>query len=95
MAKEKQTQRNALKQKLKDLESEILDLKNQSSAINADDIESLKEIELIEKKRTKNLKQYYELKKKISELHNKNNKTQTDEEKRQEDHLKNVEKSEK
>jgi hypothetical protein len=95
MAKEKQTETKALRQKLKDLESEILDLKNQSSAINADDIESLKEIELIEKKRTKNLKQYYELKKKISELNNKNNKTQTDEEKRQEDHLKNVEKSEK
>lgn len=95
MAKQKQTQRNAYREKLKSLEAEILELKNQSSAINTDDIESLKEIELIEKKRTKNLKQYYELKKKISDLNAKNVTAQTEEERNQEQHLKNVERSEK
>jgi hypothetical protein len=94
MAKENQTKRNALRQKLKSLESEILELKNQASAINADDINSLKELEEIERKRTKNLKQYYDYKKKISELNTKNVKNQTEEEKNQEQHLKNVQKSE-
>ena len=65
MAKRKKqdTKRNALRQRLKSLEGEILDLKNQSSESDSSSIDNLEKIAKIEEKRIENLKEYYNLKK--------------------------------
>lgn len=68
MAKQKQTKRNALRQKLKSLESEILELKSQSSVFDANSSEYLEKIAKIEERRTKNLKEYYKLRKELREM---------------------------
>lgn len=68
MAKKKSSQaRNALRERLKSLESQILDLKNQASDVDAASFENLEKISKIEERRTKNLKEYYKLKKQIND----------------------------
>ena len=68
MAKQKQTKRNNLRQKLKSLESEILELKSQSSVFDANSSEYLEKIAKIEERRTQNLKEYYKLRKELREM---------------------------
>lgn len=76
----KRTQKSILKQRLKNLEGEILDLKNQTSSFDTQSVESLQKIAELEERRTRNLQKYYELQKEIRESINK---TETASEKHQ------------
>ncbi len=72
MAKENSnTEKSKLVQKVKDLEKDILKLKSETYQREAASAENLKNLEAIESRRLKNLKDYYDLKLKLSELEEK------------------------
>lgn len=72
MAKENSnTEKSKLVQKMKDLEKDILKLKSQTYERESASVQNLKNLESIESKRLKNLKDYYDLKLKLSELEEK------------------------
>ena len=68
MAKQKPTKSSQLKQRLKSLEAEILDLKNKSSVSDSDAVKNLEKITKIEEKRTENLKEYHKIKKELRDM---------------------------